>query len=111
MDREGLRGRASLRVVQSDAFECLTTREHDVLRLLATGAINAEIARQLGLSEGTVRNLIARLTCKLGVADRTQAALLGYRAGFEWKSAITLLDAGSAPGRVQWPSPPLAFDR
>lgn len=94
MNPEGVHTRAGLRVVTTNAFESLTPREHDVLRLLATGAINPEIARQLGLSEGTVRNLVARVTCKLGVADRTQAALLGYKVGFERSSAITVLDAG-----------------
>jgi DNA-binding NarL/FixJ family response regulator len=59
----------------------LTSREFDIMRLLSTGATNAQIARVLELSEGTVRNAVARVTCKLGVADRTQAALLGYRAG------------------------------
>ena len=62
-------------------FESLTTREFEILQLLASGATNAQMARRLTLSEGTIRNVIARLTCKLGVADRTQAALLGCRAG------------------------------
>jgi DNA-binding NarL/FixJ family response regulator len=73
--------RSHLRLVRANLFDTLTGREHDVLRLLATGATNAEIAGALALSEGTIRNAIARVTCKLGVADRTQAALLGYRAG------------------------------
>jgi DNA-binding NarL/FixJ family response regulator len=72
---------AGLRVVRSNIFDCLTTREFDVIRLLSTGATNAQMAAVLHLSEGTVRNAVARVTCKLGVADRTQAALLGYRAG------------------------------
>jgi DNA-binding NarL/FixJ family response regulator len=64
-----------------EVFESLSAREFDVLRLLATGATNAQMARTLNLSEGTIRNAIARLTRKLGVADRTQAALLASRAG------------------------------
>jgi DNA-binding NarL/FixJ family response regulator len=73
--------RGGLRVVRSSLFDTLTTREFDVMRLLSTGATNAQMANALDLSEGTVRNVVARVTCKLGVADRTQAALLGYRAG------------------------------
>jgi DNA-binding NarL/FixJ family response regulator len=67
--------------VQSSPFDSLTIREYEVIRLLSTGATNAQIAIALELAEGTVRNSIARVTCKLGVADRTQAALLAYRAG------------------------------
>jgi DNA-binding NarL/FixJ family response regulator len=76
-----LGARSHLRLVRANLFDTLTGREHDVLGLLATGATNAEIADALALSEGTIRNAIARVTCKLGVADRTQAALVGYRAG------------------------------
>lgn len=54
----------------------LTGREIAVLRLLAQGQTNAEIAAALQLSEGTVRNQVSRLLTKLDVVDRTQAALL-----------------------------------
>lgn len=54
----------------------LTGRERVVLRLLAQGQTNAEIAATLQLSEGTVRNQVSRVLGKLDVADRTQAALL-----------------------------------
>jgi DNA-binding NarL/FixJ family response regulator len=73
--------RGPFQLVLGNGFESLTTREREVLQLLATGATNAQIAGALGLSEGTIRNTVARLTCKLGLADRTQAALLAYRAG------------------------------
>jgi len=59
----------------------LRPREWEVLNLLAIGATNAEMARVLQLAEGTIRNVVAALTFKLGVADRTQAALLAARAG------------------------------
>jgi DNA-binding NarL/FixJ family response regulator len=59
----------------------LTGREVDVLRLLAQGLSNAEIAQQLYLSEGTVRNHVSAIYAKLDVADRTQAALLASRHG------------------------------
>lgn len=61
--------------------EKLTGRKTDVLRLLARGLTNAEIAAQLYLSEGTVRNHISAILEKLGVTDRTQAALLALRHG------------------------------
>lgn len=66
-----------------ELFETLSARELQILRLLATGATNAEMAHTLNLSEGTIRNAIARMTRKLGVADRTQAALLASRAGLD----------------------------
>jgi DNA-binding NarL/FixJ family response regulator len=52
-----------------------------VLGLLAHGHGNGEIARRLYLSEGTVRNYASAIFFKLGVADRTQAALLALQLG------------------------------
>jgi DNA-binding NarL/FixJ family response regulator len=59
----------------------LTDREMDVLRLLAQGLANADIAARLYLSEGTVRNHVSAILSKLNVADRTQAAVLAIRHG------------------------------
>ncbi|MFF4418219.1 response regulator transcription factor [Streptosporangium sp. NPDC001559] len=53
----------------------LTGREVEVLRLVAVGATNREIASRLFLSEGTVKNHISRILGRLGLRDRTQAAL------------------------------------
>ncbi|HZW03489.1 MAG TPA: response regulator transcription factor [Anaerolineaceae bacterium] len=61
--------------------EPLTERELEVLRLLATGATNREIARQLVLAEGTVKNHVTGILTKLGVSDRTRAALKARELG------------------------------
>ena len=61
--------------------ESLSERDRDILRLLAQGLTNTAIAERLFLSEGTVRNYVSRLVEKLGVSDRTQAALLAVRHG------------------------------
>jgi len=59
----------------------LSDRELDVLRLLGRGLNNNEIAAQLFLSEGTVRNYVSAVLAKLQVADRTQAAVLAVKNG------------------------------
>jgi DNA-binding NarL/FixJ family response regulator len=59
----------------------LSDREREVLRLLATGLSNAEIAQTLFLTDGTVKNYVSTIFSKLDVADRTQAAILAIRAG------------------------------
>ena len=63
------------------ALRSLSERELEVLRLLARGLSNADIARRLYLSAGTVRNYVSGILSKLDVADRTQAAVLALRAG------------------------------
>ncbi len=59
----------------------LTARERSVLALLAEGMSNKQIARQLDLTEGTVKGYVSQVLDKLGVADRTQAALLAHKEG------------------------------
>jgi DNA-binding NarL/FixJ family response regulator len=59
----------------------LTDRELDVLRLLVRGASNKEIGVQLGIAENTVRIHMAHILDKLGVADRTQAAVIAIQRG------------------------------
>lgn len=59
----------------------LTERETDVLRLIAKGFNNSEIANQLHLSEGTVRNHVSAILEKLGASDRTQAAIIAIQHG------------------------------
>lgn len=61
--------------------EPLSEREHEILILIANGASNREIARRLFLAEGTVKNHITNILGKLGVRDRTQAALKAKEMG------------------------------
>lgn len=65
----------------SKVADNLSARELDVLRLLGKGLSNNEIAAQLFLSEGTVRNYVSAVLAKLQVADRTQAAVLAVKNG------------------------------
>lgn len=60
----------------------LSPRERDVLRLIASGLSTPEIAEQLGTSAGTVKNQTASILSKLGVRDRTRAAIVALRDGF-----------------------------
>jgi NarL family two-component system response regulator LiaR len=71
--------------------EPLTEREMEVLRLVAQGQSNQEIARALVVSEATVRTHVSSILSKLHLASRTQAALYALREG------LASLDAGTAP--------------
>ncbi|NSW51221.1 MAG: response regulator transcription factor [Anaerolineae bacterium] len=59
----------------------LSQREQEILTLMAQGLSNADIARSLFLSEGTVRNYTSNIFSKLGVSDRTQAVITALRLG------------------------------
>jgi DNA-binding NarL/FixJ family response regulator len=61
--------------------EPLSQRELEILRLLASGATNREIAAQLVLAEGTVKNHVTNILSKLGVSDRTSAAMKAKEMG------------------------------
>ena len=61
--------------------DSLSAREREVLSLLGRGLGNADIAKRLYLSEGTVRNYVSSILSKLNVPDRTQAAVLALRYG------------------------------
>jgi two-component system, NarL family, response regulator LiaR len=63
------------------APERLTAREQEVLALIARGFSNKRIARELGIAEKTVKTHVGHVLAKLGVADRTQAAVHAVRAG------------------------------
>ncbi len=59
----------------------LTPRERDVLRLVAAGGTNAEVAAQLGLGDETVKTLLGRIFLKLGVRRRAEAVAVAQKAG------------------------------
>jgi two-component system, NarL family, response regulator LiaR len=65
----------------SSIGESLSEREREVLNLMARGLSNADIAQRLYLSEGTVKNYVSSILNKLGVSDRTQAAVIALRYG------------------------------
>jgi two-component system, NarL family, response regulator LiaR len=79
------------RAAPRQPVEELTPRERDVLRLLAQGLINKEIAQELGIGDKTVKTHVSNILGKLGVLSRTQAAVYAVQMGLvpDW-------DAGGA---------------
>jgi two-component system, NarL family, response regulator LiaR len=76
-----LHPKVASRLLEEIATDPLTPREREVLALIARGMANKAIARELSLSEKTVKAHVSNILAKLGVSDRTQAALYAVRAG------------------------------
>jgi two-component system, NarL family, response regulator LiaR len=76
-----LHPKVASRLLEEMSTDPLTPREREVLALIGRGMANKVIARELGLSEKTVKAHVSNILAKLGVSDRTQAALYAVRAG------------------------------
>ena len=76
-----LRAGSALRPSAEAPREALTTREAEVVRLMAGGYSNREIARALGTAEGTIKNHVSSILAKFGVRDRTRAVLKALETG------------------------------
>ena len=72
---------ASLRTPKEDPLAALTEREREILRMVATGKANKQIAAELVISERTARTHVSNILRKLDLASRTQAALWAVREG------------------------------
>ncbi len=72
---------ASREQVARERLAPLTEREHEVLLGVARGLSNADIGRELYMSEATVKTHVSRVLMKLGLTNRVQAAILAHDAG------------------------------
>jgi DNA-binding NarL/FixJ family response regulator len=75
-------------VAESEGLSTLTSREREVLVLMARGLSNTEIAEHLTLSEATVKTHVARILSKLGIRDRVQAVVTAYESGLVTPGAL-----------------------
>jgi len=79
--RKTLSAEASFALAEHATDEALTPAEIDVLRLIAAGNANKEIAARLSVTEETVKGRVKNILAKLGANDRTHAAMIGVRRG------------------------------
>jgi DNA-binding CsgD family transcriptional regulator len=82
-----LRESEPMRLVDSGGEAILSKREQDVVRCVAEGQSNREIASSLGLTEHTVKNYLFRIFDKLGVSSRVEVVLYVYRFRKDWMGA------------------------
>jgi DNA-binding NarL/FixJ family response regulator len=79
--RKSLSAEVSMELAEHATDDALTPAEIRVLRLIAQGNANKEIARELSLSEETVKGQVRNILAKLGAKDRTHAAMIGFKRG------------------------------
>jgi len=79
--RKALSPDVSFQLAEHATDDALTPAEVRVLRLIAQGNANKEIARELSLSEETVKGQVRNILSKLGAKDRTHAAMIGFKRG------------------------------
>ena len=91
-----------LRVVDAKGTELLSRREQEVVRCVAEGLSNREIAQRLGLTEHTVKNYLFRIFDKLGVSKRVEVVLYAYSLG----NTLDLAGAGTKSNGKSLPSAP-----
>ena len=80
--RKAMAAEVAADVAQHTGEELLTPKEIDVLRLIAAGNANKEIAAQLSVTEDTVKSRVKNILDKLGANDRTHAVTIGLKRGF-----------------------------
>ncbi len=80
--QQAVRGGDNTDPTASPLVEPLSEREREILALVARGLSNTEIADQLHLAHGTVRNYVSEIIAKLGASDRTHAAILAAKRGW-----------------------------
>ena len=79
--RKALSPEASYEIAEHATDDALTPAEINVLRLIATGNANKQIADQLSITEETVKGRVKNILSKLGASDRTHAAMIGLKRG------------------------------
>ena len=79
--KKSLSPQASYEIAEHATDDALTEGEIEVLRLVAAGNANKQIAAQLSITEDTVKGRVKNILSKLGASDRTQAAMIGLKRG------------------------------
>jgi DNA-binding NarL/FixJ family response regulator len=123
---EALRESEPMRLVDSGGEAILSKREQDVVRCVAEGLSNREIARCLGLTEHTVKNYLFRIFDKLGVSSRVEVVLYVFRfrkdgvggsashhglVNTSGPKLLTRVSPARAAGRMRVPVPPMEAAR
>jgi len=94
-----------MRVIDARGAALLSRREQEVVRCVAEGLSNREIAQRLGLTEHTVKNYLFRIFDKLGVSKRVEVVLYAYSLGNTLadepkKASLTDINKGNSNGRT-----------